>query len=140
MRFHSVKNGLGLLKGDPLVGIHDAVRPLISVNTIRNIYRFASIHGNAVPAVQIRESVREIQDSGSNIIDRSRLKLIQTPQVFKYSVLKKAYDTEFLAEFTDDASVVEKSGIKINLVDGDIYNIKITTPEDIEIANSLLKN
>jgi 2-C-methyl-D-erythritol 4-phosphate cytidylyltransferase len=140
MRFHSVKNGLALLEGDPLVGVHDAVRPLVSVKTINDIYKYASQHGNAVPAVGIRESVREIQDSGTRIVDRSKLKLIQTPQVFKYSILKKAYETEFLPEFTDDASVVEKSGVKINLVDGDIHNIKITTQEDFAVASSLLKN
>jgi 2-C-methyl-D-erythritol 4-phosphate cytidylyltransferase len=138
-RFHSVKNGLLLLNGNPLVGIHDAVRPLISVETIRNIYKHAAIHGNAIPAVPVRESVREIMDSGSKMVDRSVLKLIQTPQVFRYSVLKKAYETDFLPEFTDDARVVEKSGVQIHLVDGDTYNIKITTPEDVEIAKSFLR-
>lgn len=138
-RFHSVKNGLMLLEGDFLVGIHDAVRPLISVETIRNIYKHAAIHGNAIPVVPVRESVREVQVSGSKMLDRTVLRLIQTPQVFRYPILKKAYDTDFMPEFTDDARVVEKSGVKIHLVDGDIYNFKITTPEDIKIAQGLLK-
>jgi 2-C-methyl-D-erythritol 4-phosphate cytidylyltransferase len=138
-RFHSVKSGLKLLEGDHLVGIHDAVRPLISVETIRKIYKYAAIHGNAIPAVPVRESVREVVDSDSKMVDRSALKLIQTPQVFRYSVLKKAYETEYLPEFTDDAIVVEKSGVQIHLVDGDTYNIKITSPEDIEVAKRLLK-
>jgi 2-C-methyl-D-erythritol 4-phosphate cytidylyltransferase len=138
-RFHSVKNGIMLLKESSLVGIHDAVRPMISVETIKKIYKHAAIHGNAIPAVPVRESVREVWDSGSKMIDRSVLKYIQTPQVFLYSLLKKAYETDFLPEFTDDASVVEKSGIQIHLVDGDPCNIKITTPEDIEIAKSFLR-
>ena len=138
-RFHSVKNGLMFIEGNPLVGIHDAVRPLISVETIRNIYNHATIHGNAIPVVPVKESVRVVQDSGSKMVNRAVLKLIQTPQVFRYSVLKKAYETNFLPEFTDDASVVEKSGVKIHLVEGDTCNIKITTPEDIEIANGFLR-
>lgn len=138
-RFHSVKNGLMLLEGDLLVGIHDSVRPMISVETIRNIYNHAAIHGNAIPVIPVKESVRKVDDSGSKMIDRSVLKLIQTPQVFKYSLLKKAYETDFQPEFTDDAIVVERSGVQIHLVEGDSYNFKITTPEDIEIARCLLK-
>ena len=138
-RFHSVKNGLMLIEGDTWVGIHDAVRPLISVKTIRNIYKNAAINGNAVPAIPVKESIREVSDSGSKMVDRSMLKLIQTPQVFRNSVLQKAYKIDFMPEFTDDASVVEKSGVQIHLVDGDTYNIKITTPEDLEIAESFLR-
>lgn len=137
-RFHSVKNGLALIRNESLVGIHDAVRPLIKTGLISEIYKMAGIMGNAVPSVQVMESVRQITESGSKVVDRSVLQLVQTPQVFLYSILKKAYDTLYLPEFTDDASVVEKSGVKINLVDGDHYNIKITTPEDIEIVNALL--
>jgi len=137
-RFNSVKNGLALIKNESLVGIHDAVRPLIKIETIRNIYKEASTYGNAVPAVPVKESVREIKGSGSKIIDRSALQLIQTPQVFLFSILKKAYNTPYLPFFTDDASVVEKSGVEIHLVQGDYYNLKITSPEDIEIARNLL--
>ena len=137
-RFNSVKNGLALIKSESLVGIHDAVRPLIKIETISNIYKQAGIYGNAVPSVPVKESVREIKGSGSKIIDRSVLQLIQTPQVFLFSILKKAYNTPYLPFFTDDASVVEKSGVEIHLVRGDYYNIKITSPEDIEIARNLL--
>jgi 2-C-methyl-D-erythritol 4-phosphate cytidylyltransferase len=137
-RYHSVKNGLNLVKEESLVGIHDAVRPLIRTETIADIYREAANHGNAVPCVPVRESVREIKLSGSRIIDRKDLTLVQTPQVFLYTVLKKAYKIPYSAEFTDDASLVERSGVKIHLVQGDLYNIKITSPEDLEIAGRIL--
>ncbi len=137
-RFHSVKNGLMFVRHESLIGIHDAVRPLISVETIRNLYKQAAIYGNAIPAVPVNETVRETFGSSNRMIDRSTLKLIQTPQVFLYSIVNKAYETIYSSDFTDDASVVEKSGVDLNLIDGDFYNIKITTPEDIEIAKSLL--
>ena len=138
-RFHSVRNGIvSIIDEDSIVGIHDAVRPLISRETIKNIYLQASIHGNAVPAIPVSESIRKITDEGSIMIERSALRIIQTPQVFRYNMLRKAYETEFKEQFTDDASVVEYSGVNINLVDGDVFNIKITTPEDLEIAKALL--
>jgi 2-C-methyl-D-erythritol 4-phosphate cytidylyltransferase len=138
-RFHSVKNGLQLGEKDSLVGIHDAVRPLISAENIKRIYSEASVHGNAVPVIPVKDTLRQITPSGSKIIDRSGYVIIQTPQVFHYDMLIRAYDTEYNPLFTDDAGVVENSGTAIHLVDGNPYNIKITDPEDLIIAKALLK-
>ena len=137
-RFHSVMNGLKMIDEESLVGIHDAVRPLISVETIKNIYKHAEIHGNAIPVIDVKETTRILTESGSKMLDRSLLKMVQTPQVFKYNILKNAYRTEYMSEFTDDASVVEHSGVGIHLVEGDNYNFKITSPEDFEIAKRIL--
>jgi len=137
-RFHSVKNGLSLIEENCLVGIHDAVRPLVSVESIFKIYSHAAVHGNAVPAITVKESVREINNSGSKIVDRTSLRLIQTPQVFRSDILKKAYEQEYKDEFTDDANVVEKTGIIIHLVPGDPYNIKITGKEDFDAVKKLI--
>ena len=108
-RFHSVKNGLSALPDAGTVAIHDGVRPLVSRQTIATCFQEAELHGNAVPAIPVVDSVRETTEKGSRIIDRSKLLLIQTPQVFDIGLLKKAYDREYTPELTDDASVFEKA-------------------------------
>jgi 2-C-methyl-D-erythritol 4-phosphate cytidylyltransferase len=139
-RFHSVKNGLSKIKGeDWLVAIHDGVRPLVSLDTIRRCFKKAAASGNAVPAIEIPESMREIDKSGNRPADRSKFKLIQTPQVFHVKFLKEAFKQGYKPEFTDDASVVESMGHAINLVEGNKENIKITTPSDLLVAESYLK-
>ena len=137
-RFHSVKNGLELVSDHSLVAIHDGVRPFVSADTIKRCFETAEQFGNAVPVVTITESLRMITDEGSSPIDRQKIRIIQTPQVFNASMIKKAYQQEYRPEFTDDATVLEALGEKINLVEGNRENIKITTPEDLLISDVLL--
>jgi 2-C-methyl-D-erythritol 4-phosphate cytidylyltransferase len=139
-RFHSVKNGLDLIPADEntLVAIHDAVRPLTSSHIIETSYQYAQEHGNAVTAVKSRDSVRQLVNNRSVSLLRDQIYLIQTPQTFKASLLKKAYEQPYSESFTDDASVVEQYGAEIHLTEGSHQNIKITFPEDIAIAELLL--
>jgi 2-C-methyl-D-erythritol 4-phosphate cytidylyltransferase len=138
-RFHSVKNGLSLIEGDAVIGVHDAVRPLTGTRAIDNAYRYAAINGNAVVAVQSRDSIRQVKNELSAALVRHEIYLVQTPQVFKSDILRLAYEQQYEPEFTDDASVVEQLGINIHIVPGSYTNIKITFPEDIAIAEMLLK-
>lgn len=138
-RFNSVKNALELITESGVVGIHDAARPLVTTKVIINAYKTAEMYGNAVPAVPMNDSIRQI-DSRKNIaVDRTRYCIIQTPQCFKTDLLKKAYDRAYSYTFTDDASVVEMLGEKIHLIDGNPENIKITNPIDFVVAEALLK-
>lgn len=139
MRFHSVKNGLDIIEDgiDSLIAIHDAVRPLTSRVIIENSYQIAAEKGNAITAVKSRDSVRLMENGVSKSLIRDDVYLIQTPQTFQSARLKNAYQQPFSAKFTDDASVVEEMGIKINLVEGDQRNIKITFPEDLAIAEMI---
>lgn len=140
-RFQSVRNGLKQIMDDGLVAVHDGVRPLVSLEIIQKSYHVAHEHGSAVTSVWVKDSVREVDKDGKNLaIDRTRLKLIQTPQTFQVSLFKKAFEVEEQAFFTDCASVVEFSGQQINLIDGAYENIKITTPEDMIVAEAFLKS
>jgi len=138
-RFQSVKNGLSLVSGDGLVAIHDGVRPLASRQTILNCFDDAAQYGCAVPALPINDTVREVSKTANRMLDREALRLLQTPQVFDISLLKKAYEQEYSPLFTDDASVFEQAGHIIRLVEGNAENIKITTQNDLVIAEALLK-
>lgn len=141
-RFHSVKNGLDLIDNDmdALVAVHDAVRPLTGKRIIENSYQIAAEKGNAVTTVKSRDSVRLMLGDDTKSLVRDEVYLVQTPQTFQSAQIKKAYEQSYSAKFTDDASVVEEMGIKINLAEGDYKNIKITFPEDIAIAEMLLKD
>ena len=141
-RFHSVKNGLDAIPGDEtaLIAVHDAVRPLTAIEIIDNAYSHAAKHGNAVVAVKSRDSVRQGKHQRSISLLRDEVYLIQTPQTFQSAQLKAAYKQLFDPAFTDDASVVEKTGINIELIEGNYQNIKITFPEDIAIAELLLRS
>ncbi len=137
-RFESVKNGLKFISDNELVGVHDGVRPLVSANTLEQCYTCALAQGNAVPVIDAFESIRHVDANKSKAINRELIKLVQTPQVFQSEILLKAYEQEFTSLFTDDASVVEKAGYEIKLVNGNRENIKITTPIDMRIAEALL--
>ena len=137
-RFHSVQNGLKKIKGNAIVAIHDAVRPLINPKFIDLAFRQAEVIGTAIAAVGSRDSVRQRNQTGTMSLNREDIYLIQTPQVFKSDILRKAYKQDYRNEFTDDATVVDRSGVEINLIEGDIRNIKITFPEDILIAEIYL--
>lgn len=139
-RFHSVKNGLALVD-DGLVAVHDGARPFASEDLIGRCFLAARDNAAAIPIVDATDSLRQIQEDGSSkIIDRSKIKLVQTPQVFEVELLKKAYEQEFSNIFTDDASVVETLGQKIKLVQGEITNIKVTTPIDLKIGELIFEN
>jgi 2-C-methyl-D-erythritol 4-phosphate cytidylyltransferase len=140
-RFHSVKSGLKLVvHDDALVAVHDAVRPLVNKEVINSVYKDAAYYGNAVPVIRINASVREWNGPDNISVDRSNLYLVQTPQCFKASILKKAYLQSYREEFTDDASVVENDGQKIHLVNGNPENIKITTRSDLLFAEAVLNS
>ncbi|WP_276365915.1 2-C-methyl-D-erythritol 4-phosphate cytidylyltransferase [Chryseolinea sp. H1M3-3] len=138
-RFQSVRNGLKKIQGDGLVAIHDGVRPLVSESIIAASFQFAAIHQSAVAAVPLKESIRMINDDGTQAVDRSKFRIIQTPQTFKVSVIKDAYESKEEATLTDDASVVEKAGHVISIFEGSYENIKITTAEDLIVADALMK-
>jgi len=139
-RFHSVKNGLKVIKGNGIVAVHDAVRPLVSPALILKSFQIAEERGNCVVGIKPTDSVRRIfEDSKNEALNRNELALIQTPQTFRIDLLKKAYQVPFRNDFTDDASVAEYSGQKINLIEGERENIKITYPEDLDIASFFIK-
>ena len=137
-RFYSVRNGLQFVNVPGLVAIHDGVRPFVSIETIKRCFETAEKHGNAIPSISIAESLRMISEKGSHPINRLLVRQIQTPQVFSAELLKKAYLLDYKPEFTDDATVLESTGEKINLVEGNRENIKITNPEDLLISKALL--
>jgi 2-C-methyl-D-erythritol 4-phosphate cytidylyltransferase len=161
-RFHSVKNGLSLIKKElinnvnVLIGIHDGVRPLVDKELITRVYKQAESKGAAYPVIPVTDSMRKLTDNTCHVersrdtfmpceaetspVDRSNYFLVQTPQVFKADILMEAYSREYKPEFTDDVSVVEASGIHHPvMVEGNRENIKITTPVDLVIAQALMK-
>lgn len=137
-RFDSVKNGLKSVKGKAIVAVHDAVRPLVSNELITNAYKQAEAIGTAVAAVNCIDSIRQVQGEHSEALNRDGIYLVQTPQTFRSDILKQAYRQTYQPGFTDDASVLEKSGVKVNLIPGDKRNLKITFPEDLLIAQLFL--
>ena len=139
-RFHSVQNGLGAVASDGLIAVHDGVRPLVAPSVIAACFAAAADGGAAVPVVPVVESVREVDaDGGSRPLDRARLRVVQTPQVFRADVLRAAYRLPYDPRFTDDASVVEASGVAVRLVPGNRENIKLTTPMDLLLAEQLMR-
>ena len=139
-RFHSVRNGLGAVASNGLIAVHDGVRPLVAPSVIAACFAAAADGGAAVPVVPVVESVREVDaDGGSRPVDRTRLRVVQTPQVFRADVLRAAYCLPYDPRFTDDASVVEASGVAVRLVPGNRENIKLTTPMDLLLAEQLMR-
>jgi 2-C-methyl-D-erythritol 4-phosphate cytidylyltransferase len=138
-RFQSVKNGLEHVASDTIVAIHDGVRPCINIETIARTIDHAKLHGNAIASVKLKDSIRQHSDEDNHGVDRTQFSLIQTPQTFRSELIKQAYLQPESSQFTDDASVLERSGQAIHLVEGSYSNIKITTPEDMLIAEALLK-
>ena len=136
--FHSVKNGLALVQAPGLVGVHDGVRPFVSVEVIRRCYDLAEQHKAVIPVVDVVETLRHLTEVGSETVSRNDYKLVQTPQVFDVELLKQAYEQEFTPFFTDDASVVEAMGVPVHLAAGNRENIKITTPFDLKVGSALL--
>jgi 2-C-methyl-D-erythritol 4-phosphate cytidylyltransferase len=138
-RFISVKNGLEFVRTPGLVAIHDGVRPFVSIDTIKRCFETAEKYGNAIPTVSPTESLRILNGEESVPVNRFTVKQIQTPQVFNAELIKKAYLQDYSPDFTDDATVLEKTGEKIILIEGNRENIKITNPEDLLISSALLQ-
>lgn len=139
-RYQTVKNALPEVIPGRLVGVHDAVRPLVYRRTIDDCYKVAAEKGGALPCLEPNDSIREISGGGSRAVDRNSFRLVQTPQVFQYDILTNAYDSGYSAEFTDDASVVEQAGHTISLVEGNPENFKITTPDDLVYAEAIFES
>lgn len=140
-RFHSVKAGIEALSEDVTsIAVHDGVRALVSKRLIIRAALAIEENDAVIPVIEVVDSYRRVEQGGSTILPRSELRIVQTPQIFKSSILRKAYTQEFDQAFTDDASVVEAMGIKITLVDGERTNIKLTTPEDMEWAEWMLQH
>src|SRR5882757_2808589 len=130
-RWHSVRNGLQPIREDAVIFVHDGVRCLLSTELVHSCYEQAILLGSAIPVVDSRDSVRVITGEDSAAIERSRVKLVQTPQTFRSNILLPAYAQEYQESFTDEASVVEAYGGKVFLITGEVNNIKITTPIDL---------
>jgi 2-C-methyl-D-erythritol 4-phosphate cytidylyltransferase len=139
-RFQSVYNGLRSIGDHGLVAIHDAVRPLVNTDIIATSFKLAAVHQSAVAAVPLKESIRMIDRNFTKALDRSQFRLIQTPQTFDIQLIKKAYELKEHPLLTDDASVAERAGHQIALFEGSYENIKITTPDDLLVAEALLKS
>jgi len=138
-RFQSVKNGLQLVDAHSIVFVHDAVRCLVTPGLIRLCAESALKNGNAIPSVAATDTIRIELDGGNEAIARNRVRIIQTPQTFFSNILKPAFDQPYDESFTDEATVVEKTGVKIHLVEGETTNIKITRPVDLIVAERILE-
>ena len=139
-RFHSVQRGLQLVREPSIVFVHDAVRCLVSPDLIRRCYRQAMESGSAIPAVAVSDSIRKLEACGHIPIDRSVLRAIQTPQTFRSEILLPAFKQSYDPLFTDEASVAERHGHRVELVEGETSNIKVTWPVDLIVATELLKS
>lgn len=130
-RWHSVKAGLENVEGDGLVAVHDGVRPLVSADLIGRCFDAADLHAAAIPVVPVVPSIRETTADGSRALDRSRLLAVQTPQCFHTDLLRKAFELPFDPAFTDEATLVERLGVNVTLVEGEESNIKVTSAMDM---------
>ena len=139
-RFHSVQNGLRLLQGEGMVFVHDAVRCLVTTSLIHRCYEHSLKVGSAVPVVRAKDSVRLLNEelNDNEVLDRSKVVLVQTPQTFHSRILKPAFEIDYKERFTDEATVVEAFGLKISLVEGEDNNLKITRPVDLLVAERIL--
>ncbi len=137
-RFHSVRAGLDGVKHDGLVAVHDGARPLADPALIGRCMEAALEHGAAIPVVPVSSSVRQVSGGSSRAIDRSQLRMVQTPQCFRAHLLRKAFGLPFEPAFTDEATMVERLGIELFLVEGEERNFKVTTPLDLRLAEALL--
>ena len=137
-RFHSVQNGLQLVSEESIVFVHDGVRCLLSVDLIHRCYLAAVEFGSAIPVTASKDSVRMVNEEGSEAIERSRVKLVQTPQTFHSKILLPAFAIDYKDKFTDEATVVEAFGLKVHLIEGEEQNIKITQPVDLLLAEGII--
>jgi len=139
-RFHSVQKGLQLVEEDGIVFVHDGVRCLLTADLIRRCHEKALENGSAIPVVPARDSVRLLSGSENESLERNRVVLVQTPQTFHSRILLPAFAIDYKERFTDEATVVEAYGLKIQLVEGEEDNIKITRPADLTVAAEILRH
>ncbi len=138
-RFHSVKNGLDSVPENAIVFVHDAVRCLVSNDLIRRCFANASENGSAIPVVPVRDSLRILNDDNdSSVLDRNKVRAVQTPQTFQAGLIKNAFSLPYHPSFTDEATVFEAAGLKVSLIAGEENNIKVTYPADLDFAESVL--
>lgn len=137
-RFHSVQNGLALIEDESIVFVHDAVRCLVTTDLIKRCYNTAIEYGSAIPVIDSKDSVRIVTGKDNAAIERSSVKLVQTPQTFHSKILLPAFNIDYKDKFTDEATVVEAFGLKVQLVEGEEDNIKITKPADLIVAEQIL--
>lgn len=138
-RFQSVKNGLKHAGEHSVIFVHDGVRCLVTGQLIHRCYEQAIVKGSAIPTVAVTETVRLLDGEGHRMLDRNLVRMVQTPQTFLSTILLKAFETEELESFTDEASVVEAAGEKVFLIEGEYTNVKITRPQDMAIAEEILR-
>lgn len=138
-RFHSVRNGLSLVKELSVIFVHDAARCLVTPDLILRCHRQALEMGSAVPVVPVRDSMRMMEGEGHSVVDRERLRAVQTPQTFRSDILLPAFAQPWRAEFTDEATVVEAYGLPVELLEGEADNIKVTYPVDLVVAAQVLE-
>jgi len=139
-RFYSVKNGLEQIDENSVIAIHDGVRPLISTKLIDSLITKTKNGVGIIPIVPLKDSIRKVEGENSTHLDRSNLYKVQTPQCFLIKDIKEAYKQEFSDTFTDDASVFEAKGRgRISTLLGEEKNLKITTKEDLTIANKFMQ-
>jgi len=139
-RYHSVQNGLKAVSENSIVFVHDGVRPLVTPDLIKRCYDQAVEKGSAIPAIAVADSMRVLEDDDSRPIGREYMRIIQTPQAFRSEIILPAFEQVYQPSFTDEATVVETYGEQVFLVEGERGNLKLTTPEDMIIAEALLKN
>ncbi|QJB33744.1 2-C-methyl-D-erythritol 4-phosphate cytidylyltransferase [Chitinophaga oryzae] len=137
-RFHSVKNGLQQVQGDAVVFVHDGVRPLVSPALVRTCYEATLSHGSAIPVIDMKDSIREVTGEQNRAVDRERFRIIQTPQTFLSELILPAFELPYDPLFTDEATVVERLGHPVHLVQGEESNLKITKPLDLVMAKAFL--
>lgn len=144
-RQDSVFNGIKMLKKEcDVVLIHDGARPFVTDDIIKRSINKANEHNAIVVGVKVKDTIKVVSDNG-NIVDtpnRSYLWAVQTPQVFKYDIITKAYEDAYNNNYygTDDAMLVERIGYNVKMIEGSYNNIKITTQEDLEFGEQILKN
>ena len=138
-RFESVQAGVQLAPDDSIIFVHDAVRCMVSPELIRRCYETAARHGSAIPVVAVKDSMRRLTETGSEVVDREVLRAVQTPQTFRSSLLKSALQQPYEVSFTDEATVVESSGVPVVLVSGEDSNVKITYPSDLLMAEQYFR-
>lgn len=136
-RFHSVRAGLAQVAHDGLVAVHDGARPLVSGSLIAHTLAAAEAHGTAIPVVPVGSSVRTVDGAASKALDRGPLRIVQTPQCFRVPLLRKAFELPYEPAFTDEATLVERTGVALHLVPGEERNLKVTTPTDLRVAEAL---
>ncbi len=141
-RFNSSQNGVAAVPDDAdgVVGIHDGVRPFVSVETIARCFEAARQYGAALPVLPVTDTLRRVTDDGGYNVQRNDYRTVQTPQAFQAQLLKRAFGQPYSDAFTDDASVVEAMGGKVTMVDGNRENIKLTTPFDLIVAEAMIKD